>query len=324
MITDACGIRAWSLLSVAGASGALPIDTAMGAERSAPSNRGLAVISSAIAGTRKIIIGLSPSTTSNQWSTSNFGMYSPVRPIFIGLKMKLMPANVNSGAPCNQPRCDQCGAAFGIIATLRCRTSTPFGRPVVPDVYMMSAMSSSATGTWIALASTPAISASQPSAPSFGAVGAHDRPQRRHLGAHRARVIEQTGAREHHRDLRVPEDRDHFRGRETRVRGDHHRARLVHRRVRDDPPQAVLVRERDRDAVALLHAVVDQPAGGLVRLRVPLREGERGLGVEVDVAGLVGVPLRHVAKLVDEERPVGLVHTHAAATSGPRSPVRRA
>ena len=61
-------------------------------------------MSSAIAGTRKIIIGLSRSTTSNQWSTSNFGMYSPVSPIFIGLKMKLMPANVNSGAPCSQPR----------------------------------------------------------------------------------------------------------------------------------------------------------------------------------------------------------------------------
>ena len=153
LITDACGMRSCSFFNVAGASGALPIDTAIGAERSAASKRGLAVISSAIAGTRKIIIGLSRSTTSNQWSTSNFGMYRPVSPIFIGLKMKLMPANVNSGAPCSQPRSVQCGAPFGIIATLRCRTSTPFGRPVVPDVYMMSAMSSASTGTCMSLAS---------------------------------------------------------------------------------------------------------------------------------------------------------------------------
>ena len=74
LITDACGIASCSFFSVAGASGALPIDTAIGPDRSAPSKRGLAVMSSAIAGTRKIIIGWSCSTTSNQWSTSNFGM----------------------------------------------------------------------------------------------------------------------------------------------------------------------------------------------------------------------------------------------------------
>ncbi len=85
LITDACGMRSCNFFSVAGASGALPIDTATGPERSAPSKRGLAVMSSAIAGTRKIIIGLSRSTTSNQRSTSNFGMYRPASPIFIGL-----------------------------------------------------------------------------------------------------------------------------------------------------------------------------------------------------------------------------------------------
>ena len=95
-------------------------------------------------------------------------MYRPVRPIFIGLKMKLIPANVNSGAPCSQPRLVHVGTMFGIIPTLRCRTSTPFGSPVVPDVYMMSAMSSGPTGTWNSLVSMPAISSSHPSAPSAG------------------------------------------------------------------------------------------------------------------------------------------------------------
>ena len=56
-------------LAETGASGAEPIDTAMGADRSADSKRGLAVTSSAIAGPMKIIIGLSCSTTSNRGST---------------------------------------------------------------------------------------------------------------------------------------------------------------------------------------------------------------------------------------------------------------
>ncbi len=62
--------------------------------------------------------------------------------------MKAIPANVNIGAPWIQPAPVQTGSWFGIIATLRWRTATPFGRPVVPDVYMMSARSSSERGTW--------------------------------------------------------------------------------------------------------------------------------------------------------------------------------
>ena len=34
------------------------------------------------------------------------------------------------------------------MAMLRWRTATPLGRPVVPDVYMMSARSPASTGTW--------------------------------------------------------------------------------------------------------------------------------------------------------------------------------
>ncbi len=69
--------------------------------------------------------------------------------------MNAMPANVNIGAPWIQPEPVQCGSWFGIIATLRCRTATPFGRPVVPDVYMMSARSSMLVGTWRSEPSAP-------------------------------------------------------------------------------------------------------------------------------------------------------------------------
>src|SRR5436309_10549135 len=62
--------------------------------------------------------------------------------------MNEIPANVNTGAPCNQPAPLQGDSRFGIIATFRWRTATPLGRPVVPDVYMMSARSPAPTCTW--------------------------------------------------------------------------------------------------------------------------------------------------------------------------------
>src|SRR4051812_1161860 len=62
--------------------------------------------------------------------------------------MKPMPAKVNRGLPCSHHKPFHSGAALGIMAMLRWRTATPFGRPVVPEVYMMSARSPASTGTW--------------------------------------------------------------------------------------------------------------------------------------------------------------------------------
>src|SRR3954467_14475327 len=67
--------------------------------------------------------------------------------------MKPMPANVNSGLLCIHQLPFHAGRAFGIMAMLRWRTATPLGRPVVPDVYMMSARSPASTGTWTVLES---------------------------------------------------------------------------------------------------------------------------------------------------------------------------
>src|SRR5258705_13954099 len=80
LMTDACGIRSCSFFNVAGASGALPIDTATGPERSASANLGLAGLSSALAGPRRIIIGLARSTTPKPGAPSNLGLYNPERP----------------------------------------------------------------------------------------------------------------------------------------------------------------------------------------------------------------------------------------------------
>src|SRR5437588_12107923 len=67
--------------------------------------------------------------------------------------MKPMPAKVNSGLPCIHHVPFHAGRALGIMAMLRWRTATPLGRPVVPDVYMMSARSPGSTGTWNVLES---------------------------------------------------------------------------------------------------------------------------------------------------------------------------
>src|SRR5204863_10035871 len=62
--------------------------------------------------------------------------------------MKPMPANVNRGLACSHHKPFHAGTALGIMAMLRWRTATPLGRPVVPDVYMMSARSPAPTCTW--------------------------------------------------------------------------------------------------------------------------------------------------------------------------------
>lgn len=64
-----------------------------------------------------------------------------------------MPANVNIGDACSHPWPDHGGRPLGSMATLRWRTTTPLGQPVVPEVYMRSAMSSPSRGTWISLSS---------------------------------------------------------------------------------------------------------------------------------------------------------------------------
>src|SRR5438309_11359351 len=68
--------------------------------------------------------------------------------------MKPMPAKVNSGLLCIHHAPDQFGPLLGIMATFPWRTATPLGRPVVPEVYMMSARSPAPTGTWKQLSSS--------------------------------------------------------------------------------------------------------------------------------------------------------------------------
>ncbi len=45
-----------------------------------------------------------------------------------------IPANVNKGLECTHPPPVQFGSTAPIMDAFECRTATPLGRPVVPDV----------------------------------------------------------------------------------------------------------------------------------------------------------------------------------------------
>ena len=244
-------MRSWSCLSVAGASGAEPIETATGADRSADSKRGLAVTSSAIAGTMKIIIGLSCSTTSNQRSTSNFGMYTPreahlhrvVDEAHAREREQRRAVQPSGAGPVRRAVRDHRDVAMADEHALRqagrARRVHDVGHVVGVERDLHLAR---VEGRDLVVPPERAVGRS---------VGVQDGLQRRHLRGDRARGVEQVATREDRADFGVAEDRDELRHREARVRGHHDRAGLVHRGVRDDPAQAVLVRQIDRDAVTL-------------------------------------------------------------------------
>ena len=68
----------------------------------------------------------------------------------MGVYTKAMPAKVNMGLACNQPPPLHEGGTSPIMEPLEWRMATPLGRPVVPEVYKMSARSSSSRGTCMA------------------------------------------------------------------------------------------------------------------------------------------------------------------------------
>ena len=132
-----------------GASGALPRMSLRRLVRSAEANAGWWISSWAMAGTTKAMSGRSRSTIPSHRPASKVGRWSTVIPDFIGLWMNPSPAKVKTGDAVSHPVPCHSGSWLGILATWPCRTATPLGRPVVPDVYMMSARSSPSSGAWI-------------------------------------------------------------------------------------------------------------------------------------------------------------------------------
>jgi len=92
------------------------------------------------------------------------GRWSTTIPAFIGLWMKPSPAKVKTGEAVSQPVPCHSGSWLGTRATWLWRTATPLGRPVVPEVYMMSARSSPSNGAWIRVSSSD-FTASRSTAP---------------------------------------------------------------------------------------------------------------------------------------------------------------
>ena len=99
-------------------------------------------MSSTIAGTRKAETGRSRSTASIQVSALKCGRNHPLKPPRSGPVTRSDPLVVANGEDVKKPRPSQADGTRAVVERPPCRTRTPFGRPVVPDVYMMSATSS--------------------------------------------------------------------------------------------------------------------------------------------------------------------------------------
>ena len=166
-----------------------------------------------------------------------------------------MPANVNSGAPCSQPRAgpvrlvvrDHRDVAVPDRDALRQAGRARRVHDVGEVVERRSAPGSR---------SRPASStSSHASTRRTSPPARHDRGGNRRLRA-TACAVEQRVARQHRDRLGVAEDRDELGHGEARVGRHRDRAGLVDGGVRDDPAQHLVARQVDRDPVAVLDALV--------------------------------------------------------------------
>ncbi len=140
--TSAPGSPAPKRRSVAVAIGALPTLTTARLPRSAVPKRGDPTMSSTIAGTRKAATGRSRSTRAIQRSGSKRGRNHPLSPPRRGPHTRSDPLVVANGEHEMKPRPSQAVGTRSRVESPRCGTTTPFGRPVVPEVYITSATSS--------------------------------------------------------------------------------------------------------------------------------------------------------------------------------------
>src|SRR5215469_8492717 len=123
--------------------GALPTLTTARLERSAAAKPGDPTSSSTMAGTRKHATGRSCSTVASQRTGSKRGRNQPLRPARNGPHTRRDPLVVANGDAVRKPSPSQRSGTRSTVDRLPWLTTTPLGAPVVPDVYMTSAASSS-------------------------------------------------------------------------------------------------------------------------------------------------------------------------------------
>ncbi len=99
-------------------------------------------MSSTMAGTRKAETGRSRSTAATQVSALKRGRIQPLNPPRRGPVTRSDPLVVANGEEDRKPRPSQDDGTLSLVERPPCRTTTPLGLPVVPEVYMMSATSS--------------------------------------------------------------------------------------------------------------------------------------------------------------------------------------
>ena len=147
-----------------------------------------------------------------------------------------------------------------------CRTTTPLGCPVVPDVYMMSATSSgpSASGTSVSSWARRSPQATEPPVVVLTTVGSCGE----NLGLHVAAQDD--------RGARVREDPGRLGRSEPGQERDRHRSCLVDGQVGHEPLERFFVADEQPDAVAAVEPTLLEAPGQPVRQPVPLAQGELG------------------------------------------------
>ena len=129
----------------------------------------------------------------------------------------------------------------------------------------------------------------------------HEQPERRHCVAHLDRGRQQRVAGEHRRAPRRGRGSPPAPGPTRRVLvGTATAPALCDGRVGHDPAEHLVARAgRSTPGRRGRRPASTRPRASRFDSLVPFPEGERGPGVEVAVRGLVAVPARHEAQLVD-------------------------
>ena len=125
-----------------------------------------------MAGTRNAATGRSRSTAASQRSGSKRGRNHPLSPPRRGPQTRREPLVVANGEEVRNPSPSQAAGRRSMVESPPCRTTTPFGSPVVPEVYMTSATSSGERGRSTSVSSGERSSSH--SAPVLTTVGTTD------------------------------------------------------------------------------------------------------------------------------------------------------
>ena len=253
--------------------------------------------SSTMAGTRKAAIGRSRSTEATQASALKWGRNHPLSPLRNGPATSRDPLVVAKGEAERKPRPSQAEGTRSVVESPPWRTTTPFGRPVVPDVNMMSATSSGPNAGSRSWSSGESRSAHRIPASRRRCTP----PSRRRPGLRRTTSLQKTADAPASRRIRASSP-----GPRRARSGTATAPGLVDGQIRHQPFQRLLVADEQSDPVTAAESPVLKAPGQTIRAAVPVVQGELGAVCQIAPRHTIG---ERVGQQGDE---IWLEQRHAA------------